>query len=132
MKAIYQLSVKKLAKNLHALAGRFNYVEPGQRRCPMKTYHWFNYCQLGWFFRNRKSNNRISRSHEGASSNTYRQMLFALHKKWSSPLRIFSVNVTQSTENCGFFTFTKGIRNGKRLFLYSVVWRKNLLKILTL
>ena len=26
----------------------------------------------------------------------------ALHKKWSLPLRISSVNVTKSAENCGF------------------------------
>ena len=29
-------------------------------------------------------------------------LMITLHKKWSSPLRIFSVNVTTSAGNCGF------------------------------
>ena len=44
-----------------------------------------------------------------------------LHKKWSFPLRISSVNVTKTTGNCGFgITFTEEILNGKLQFLCSV------------
>ena len=32
----------------------------------------------------------------------YADLEYTLHKKWSFPLRIFSVNVTKSTENCRF------------------------------
>ena len=47
-------------------------------------------------------------------------MLIALHKKWSFPLRISSVNMTKSTGNCGLVTFTEEILNGKLHFLCSV------------
>ena len=33
-------------------------------------------------------------------------------------IRIYSVNVTKSTENCGFGQFTEEIPNGKLHFLY--------------
>ena len=35
----------------------------------------------------------------------------SLHKKWSFPLRIFSVNVTKSAVSFGFRSFTKEILN---------------------
>ena len=44
---------------------------------------------------------------------------YSLHKKWSLPLRISSVNVTKSAGNCGFSTFTEEILNGKLQFLCS-------------
>ena len=40
---------------------------------------------------------RLSVSRKYASS-----LIFTLHKKWSFPLRIFSVNVTKSEGNCEF------------------------------
>ena len=45
-----------------------------------------------------------------------------LHKKWSFPLRISSVNVTKSTVSCGFglVIFTEEILNGELHFLWSV------------
>ena len=42
-----------------------------------------------------------------------------LHKKWSFPLRISSVNVTKSAVSSGFVTFTEAILNGKLHFLCS-------------
>ena len=44
-----------------------------------------------------------------------------LHKKWSFPFKISSVNVARSTVSYGF-TFTEEIFNGKRHFLSSVFW----------
>ena len=44
-----------------------------------------------------------------------------LHKEWSFPFKISSVNVTRSAVSCGF-TFTEEIFNGKRHFLCSVFW----------
>ena len=43
----------------------------------------------------------------------------SLHKKWSFPLRISSVNVTKSAVSCGFGPFTEEILNGKLHFLCS-------------
>ena len=44
----------------------------------------------------------------------------SLHKKWSFPLRISSVNLTTSAVSFGFgHTFTEEILNGKLYFLYS-------------
>ena len=43
----------------------------------------------------------------------------SLQKNWSFPLRIFSVNVTKSVENCCLVTFTEEILNGKLHFLCS-------------
>ena len=43
-----------------------------------------------------------------------------LHKKWSFPLRTFSVNVTKSAITADLGTFTEEIRNGKLHFLCSV------------
>ena len=53
----------------------------------------------------------------------------SLHKKWSFPLRISSVNVTKSSVSCGFgpqfpkdlVTYTEEILNGKLHFLCSVI-----------
>ena len=49
---------------------------------------------------------------------------FTLHKKWSFPLRVSSVNVAKSTNSCGFgaglVTFTGGILSEKLHFLCSV------------
>ena len=45
----------------------------------------------------------------------------SLHKKWSFPLRIPSVNVTKSSGNCGFGHITEKILNRKLHFLYSVL-----------
>ena len=42
------------------------------------------------------------------------------HKKWSFPLRISSVNVTKSAENCGFGHINEEILNGKLHFVCSV------------
>ena len=44
-----------------------------------------------------------------------------LHKKWSFPLRIFSVNVIKSVGNCGFGHIYWRNPNGKLHFLCSVV-----------
>ena len=49
----------------------------------------------------------------------------SLHKKWSSPLRISSVNEPNLQETAGMVTFTKEILNGKPYFLYSVLNFKN-------
>ena len=43
-----------------------------------------------------------------------------LHKKWSFPLRIFSVNVTKPQFPADFLTFTEEILNEKLHFLCSV------------
>ena len=43
-----------------------------------------------------------------------------LHKKWSFPLRISSINVTKSAGNCELVIFTEEILNGKLGFLCSV------------
>ena len=43
----------------------------------------------------------------------------SLYKKWSFPLRISSVNVTQSAVSCNLVTFTEEILNGKFHFLCS-------------
>ena len=45
---------------------------------------------------------------------------FSLHKKWSFPLRISSVNVTKSEVPADLVTFTEEILHGKLHFLYSV------------
>ena len=45
---------------------------------------------------------------------------FFTAQKWSFPLRISSVNVTKSAENCGLVTLTEEILNGKLHFLCSV------------
>ena len=45
-----------------------------------------------------------------------------LHKKWSFPLRISSINITNSAANCGLVTFTEKILNGKLHFFCSVPW----------
>ena len=42
---------------------------------------------------------------------------YALHKKWSFPLRISSVNVTKSQETADLVTFTEEILDGKVHFL---------------
>ena len=39
-------------------------------------------------------------------------------QKMKFSIRIYSVNVTKSTENCGFGQFTEEIPNGKLQFLY--------------
>ena len=57
----------------------------------------------------------------------------SLHKKWSLPLRIFSVNVTKSAGNCDLVTFTEETLNGKLLFFFSVShmkWNSNLMTVL--
>ena len=46
--------------------------------------------------------------------------LFFLHKKWSFPLPISSVNVTKLQETANLVTFTEEIDNGKLRFLRSV------------
>ena len=38
----------------------------------------------------------------GGAKDTSEKIILALHKKWSFPLRISSVNVTKSAGNCGF------------------------------
>ena len=43
-----------------------------------------------------------------------------LYKKWSFPLRIFSVNVTKPADPADLFTFTEELLNGKLHFLCSV------------
>ena len=49
--------------------------------------------------------------------------IWTLHKKWSFPLRISSINVTKSPGNCGFgHTFTEEIRNGKLHFF--IQWER--------
>ena len=48
---------------------------------------------------------------------------FSLHKKWSFPLRISSVNVTNPQETADLVTFTEEILHGKLHFLCSV-WVK--------
>ena len=45
------------------------------------------------------------------------QMTISVHKKWSFPLRISSINVTKSIGNCGF---TEEILNEKLHFLSSI------------
>ena len=50
----------------------------------------------------------------------YYNKIVALHKKWSFPLKISSVNVTQSAGNCGFGHIIEEILNGKFHFLCSV------------
>ena len=40
----------------------------------------------------------------------------SLHKKWSFPLRISSVNATKSAGNWDLVTFTEEIHNGKLHF----------------
>ena len=45
---------------------------------------------------------------------------FTLHKKWSFPLRISSINLTKSAGNCDLVTFTEEILHGKFHFLCSV------------
>ena len=48
-----------------------------------------------------------------------------LHKKWSFPLRISSVNVTKSAQKTAdLVTFTGEILNGKLHFLCSVTWTR--------
>ena len=49
-------------------------------------------------------------------------ILVALHKKWSFPLRISSVNVTKSAETADLVTFTEEMINGTLHFLCSVDW----------
>ena len=44
------------------------------------------------------------------------------HKKWSSPSRIFSVNVTKSAGTADLVTFTEEILNGKLDFFCSGWW----------
>ena len=44
-----------------------------------------------------------------------------LHKQWSFPLRISSVNADESAVPVDFVTFTEGIVNGKLHFLCSAV-----------
>ena len=46
--------------------------------------------------------------------------IFALHKNWSFPLRISSVNATKSAGNCGFGQITEETLNGKFHLLCSV------------
>ena len=43
----------------------------------------------------------------------------SLYRKWSFPLRIYSVTMTKSAVSCGFVTFTEEILNGKLHFLCS-------------
>ena len=43
----------------------------------------------------------------------------SLHKKWSFPLRISSVNVTKFAGNCGFGHICRRNLNGKLYFSYS-------------
>ena len=43
-----------------------------------------------------------------------------LHKKWSFPLRVSSVNVTKSAGNCGSVRFTEEIFNWKLHFFNAV------------
>ena len=45
----------------------------------------------------------------------------SMHKNWSFPLKISSVNVTKFTVSCGFVTFTEEILNEKLHFLCSFV-----------
>ena len=50
----------------------------------------------------------------------YYKKIVALHKKLSFPLKISSVNVTQSAGNCGFGHIIEEILNGRLHFLCSV------------
>ena len=50
----------------------------------------------------------------------YYNKIVALHKKWSFPLKISSVNVTQSAGNCGFGHIIEEILNGRLHSLCSV------------
>ena len=49
-----------------------------------------------------------------------------LHKKWSFPLKISSVNVTKSAGNCGLVTVAEEIFNGKLHFLCCGIQHINL------
>ena len=43
---------------------------------------------------------------------------YSLHKKWSSPLRISSVNVTKSKGNCEFVKFTDAKKFSIKNFIF--------------
>ena len=53
----------------------------------------------------------------------------SLHKKWSFPLRIVSVNVIKSQETPDLVTFIEEILNGKLNFLHSEFFLKRITKI---
>ena len=57
--------------------------------------------------------------------------LITLHKKWSFPLKISSVNMSKSTENCGFRHIYRRNHKQKLHFLYSVKQGKMALVLLT-
>ena len=44
-----------------------------------------------------------------------------MHKKWSFPLRIFSLNVAKPEDSCGFVTLMEETLNGKLHFMCSVL-----------
>ena len=53
------------------------------------------------------------------SGGTERTPLETLHKKWSFPFRISSINMTKSAENCEFGHITEEVFKGKLHFLCS-------------
>ena len=55
--------------------------------------------------------------------------LFAIHKKWSFPLRISSVDVINTQETADLVTFTEEIFNGRLHFLCSGAYYFQLEKI---
>ena len=59
----------------------------------IKTPEWLYWCQSGVYFRFRTDFTQCS---------VVFIAYLTLHKKWSFPLRICSVNVTKSKDSCGF------------------------------
>ena len=58
-------------------------------------------------------------SYKGADEILQLEQFSALHKKWSFPWRISSVNVTKSAGDCGLVTFIEKTFHEKFHFLYS-------------
>ena len=119
-----QSEYRKMQTRKNSVFGHFSHSDSG---------HWLRILYLGWYLNFAAAPPlepaiAEARSDENTfkfdSSNCKFEVMFikqshTVHKKWSLPLRISSVNVTKSAETCGFVTFSEEILNGKLYFLCS-------------
>ena len=119
-----QSEYRKMQTRKNSVFGHFSHSDSG---------HWLRILYSGWYLNFAAAPPlepaiAEARSDENTfkfdSSNCKFEVMFikqshTLHKKWSLPLRISSVNVTKSAETCGFVTFSEEILNGKLYFLCS-------------
>ena len=63
---------------------------------------------------------------EHATQYSLFRLLTSLHKKWSFPLKISSVNVNRCTQTADLVIFTEDVINRKLHFLCSASWQKEL------